>query len=174
MKKLRIRVSNSEKMQLLIFLMLVALSITLLPLLINWKLSNLFPAWLLLIMSSVGLAIEFTCIVNIFLCSRFSPIKSLRLRNKLIRFTEMFTRQVEDGKMKYSIEWRYKLEANKVVIEFLSGGLVSDKRIVAKQLQEFLRADLLKYVEYNNYVQLTLGTVPNPLNGIEVLLDDKL
>lgn len=174
MKQLRIRVSNSEKTQLIAVLMVVALSMTVLPLFINWKLPNLFPSRSLLIIALVGSVIESTCIVGTILYSRFSPIRSLRLRKKLIRFTEMLTRQVEDGKMKYSIEWRYKVDGNKTVIEFLSGGLVADKRMVAKQLQEFLRADLLKYVEHNNYVQLTLGTASKPLNGIEVLLDDKL
>ncbi|EQA3577866.1 hypothetical protein ACX1Q2_001384 [Enterococcus faecalis] len=174
MKQLRIRVSNSEKTQLMAMLMVVALAMTLLPLFINSKLPNLFPARSLFTLASIGAVIEFMCIVVTVLYSRFSPIRSLRLRKQLIRFTEMLTKQVEDGKMKYSIEWRYKFDNNKTVIEFFSGGLVSDKKVVARQLQEFLRADLLKYIEHNNHVQLILGTAPKSLNGIEVLLNDKL
>lgn len=174
MKRLRIRVSNTEKMQWMVMIMLVAFSMMLLPLFINWKLPNLFPTKLLLTITLMGVVIESVCIVGTILYSRFSPIRSLRLRKQLIRFTEMLTKQTEDGKMKYSIEWRYKTDTNKTVIEFFSGGLVSDKKVVAKQLQEFLRADLLKYIEHNNHVQLILGTAPKSLNGIEVLLNDKL
>ncbi|HAZ0637585.1 TPA: hypothetical protein J0T04_000308 [Enterococcus faecium] len=174
MKQLRIRVSNSEKSQLMAMLMVVALAMTLLPLFINSKLPNLFPSRSLLTIASMGAVIEFVCIAVTVLYSRFSPIRSLRLRKQLIRFTEMLTKQVEDGKMKYSIAWRYKVYSDKTVIQFFSGGLVLDKRAVAKRLQEFLHLELLEYAEHNNYVQLILGTAPNPFNGIEVLLDDKL
>lgn len=174
MKRLRIRVSNSKKIEWIVILMLVVAPITLLPLFINWKLPNVFPARMLLAITLVGLVIEIVCSIGMFLYSRFSPFRNLRLRKQLIRFTEMLTRQTDDGKMKYSIEWYFSSGTDKTVIKFLPGGLVSDKRVIAKQLSEFLREDLLEYVERNNYVQLIFGTTRSAFNGIEVLLDDKL
>ncbi|WP_242682262.1 hypothetical protein [Streptococcus thermophilus] len=124
--------------------------------------------------STIGLALFISTVSIIYLASRFSPIQSLQIRKKLILFTEQLTKQTEDGKLKHSVTWHYKVKNKKIIIQLYSNGLVSDKRKVGGQLSEFIAENLLSYKEASQYVTFIFGKSPTRLNGKEVLENDQL
>ena len=98
----------------------------------------------------------------------------MQIRKKLILFTEQLTKQTEDGKLKHSVTWHYKVKNKKIIIQLYSNGLVSDKRKVGGQLSEFIAENLLSYKEASQYVTFIFGKSPTRLNGKEVLENDQL
>ncbi|MTB36806.1 hypothetical protein [Streptococcus uberis] len=113
-------------------------------------------------------------ITIVYLFSRYSPIKFLRIRKKLILFSEQLTKQTIDGKFKHSVEWHYITNKKTTIIELYSRGLVSDKKQLSIQLSEYLNENLLSYREFNNHIQLVFGEFPRRYNAMEILTNDKL
>lgn len=174
MKRLKVRVSSIEKFRLLITLIVVALAISLLPLLLSIEAPNWFSHKLMDTISMCGILLLLSLITIGYLFSRFSPSKLLRLRKKLILFTEQLTKQTQDGGLKYSVEWGYSVTPKQILVDLYSGGLIADKKRLSVQLAEFLRENLLSYEEKDNRVRLTFGEFPQRLNGMEVLFNDRL
>ncbi|EEJ0013414.1 hypothetical protein G9U64_000752 [Listeria innocua] len=124
--------------------------------------------------SIIGLTFFLTAVSITYLSSRFSPIQSLQIRKKLILFTEQLTKQTEDGKLKHSVTWYYKVKDKKIIIQLYSNGLVNDKRKLGGQLSEFIAENLLSYKEASQYATFIFGKFPARLNGKEVLENDQL
>lgn len=176
MKKLTVRVTSEAKAPLKLISVVLTFTLTTLPILIYYVGHDTFQlnASPFIEASLIGCTLLITNISFIYICSRFSPVKQLRLRKKLALFTEQLTKQTQDGKLKHSVEWNYKIVENKMIIELFSSGLISDKSQLGMQLSEYLRENLLEYKELSNCVRFTFGEFPQRLNGIEVLIDEKL
>lgn len=171
-----VRVASHVMTSLKIFSVMFSLALAILPILIYNIGKDIFhlEANLFITISTIGLALFISTVSIIYLASRFSPIQSLQIRKKLILFTEQLTKQTEDGKLKHSVTWHYKVKNKKIIIQLYSNGLVSDKRKVGGQLSEFIAENLLSYKEASQYVTFIFGKSPARLNGKEVLENDQL
>jgi len=118
--------------------------------------------------------------ITLWLLSRYSPSKTLRIRKKLILFTHQFTKMVDDGIFKKSVQWHYIFVNNvdgvkkMLVIEVFPNGLEKDLRLLGMKLSQYLRLELLNYAESDNKACFFYGKPPKRLNGMEVLLDEEL
>ncbi|HFI0914831.1 TPA: hypothetical protein ACGO1D_001935 [Streptococcus suis] len=171
-----VRVASHVMTSLKIFSVMFSLALAILPMLIYSNGKEIFHLEVNLFMtiSIIGLACFLTTVSIIYLSSRFSPIQSLQIRKKLILFTEQLTKQTEDGKLKHSVKWHYKVKDKKITIQLYSNGLVDDKRKLGGQLSEFIAENLLSYKEASQYVIFIFGQFPARLNGKEVLENDQL
>lgn len=171
-----VRVASNLMTSLKIFSMMSSLALAILPMLIYSNGKEIFQLEVNLFMtiSIIGLAFFLTTVSIIYLSSRFSPMQSLQIRKKLILFTEQLTKQTEDGKLKHSVTWHYKVKDKKITIQLYSNGLVDDKRKLGGQLSEFIAENLLSYKEASQYVIFIFGQFPTRLNGKEVLENDQL
>lgn len=175
MRKLKVRVKSSDKTPLVLGLEGLFLVLALLPQFIYWSVPKnivLNPAPFF-ITSFVGAWLFLTSTTLIYLFSRFSPINWLKTRKKLVLFTEMLTKQIPDGKFMYSVEWRYQVKNDKILVELFSSGLVPDKAGLGIQLSEYLRLKLLKREELSDKTRYTFGNYPKRLDGMEVLTNDR-
>lgn len=171
-----VRVASNVMTSLKIFSVMFSLALATLPIFIYNNGKEIFhlDENLFMNISIVGLAFFLTTVSIIYLSSRFSPIQSLRIRKKLILFTEQLTKQTEDGKLKHSVTWHYKVKNKKIKINLYSKGLVNDKRKLGRDLSEFINENLLSYKDCPLYVTLSFGKFPSRLNGKEVLENDQL
>ncbi|WP_337089434.1 hypothetical protein [Leuconostoc pseudomesenteroides] len=176
MKKIQVKLNRETVAQLKTIVIIFTASFTLLPLFIYTTSLNTFHfnGHVLLTISTVSSILLIIDIGLIFLNSRFSPLKGLRLRRKLILFTEQLTKQTQDGNLMHSVEWHYQCSDKQTVIELYSRGLVSDTSRLGIQLSEFLNENLLKYEELNNVVYYHFGEFSQRLNGMEILENDEL
>lgn len=176
MKKLTVRVTSETKAPLKIISVVLTFTLATFPIFIYYVGHDTFElnASPFIEVSLIGCTLLITNIGFIYICSRFSPVKQLRLRKQLILFTEQLTKQTQDGNLKHSVEWHYKIVENNTTIDLFSSGLISDKSQLGIQLSEYLRENLLEYKELSNRVRYTFGEFPQRLNGIEVLIDDEL
>ncbi|MGM0112523.1 hypothetical protein [Enterococcus sp. DIV0187] len=171
-----VRVASNVMTSLKIFSMMFSLALAILPMFIYINSKEIFhlEAHLFMTISIVGLAFFLITVSIIYLSSRFSPIRSLQIRKKLILFTEQLTKQTEDGKLKHSVTWHYDIKDKRTTIHLYSNGLVNDKRKLGGQLSEFIAENLLSYKEASQYVTFIFGKFPARLNGKEVLENDQL
>lgn len=174
MKRLRVRTSNYIRFRMKILMLLVALTISMLSLNILKSSVRFFPATLLVKIFVVGIVLSVAFGVEIVLTSRFSPVRYFRLRKKLQLFTEMFTKQLDDGNFKLSIEWCYEITKDKTIVDFYTNGLVKDKTLIGRQLSEYLRMNILKYEELSDCTRLILGTFPKRYDGLGMMMNGKL
>lgn len=154
----------------------LTLALTLIPQFIYYSAHELFnlKIYPFMITSLIGSILLLMDCFILYFSSRFSPIKWLNLRKRLILFTEQLTKQTQDGHFKHSVEWRYHVTSKEITIELYSDGLVSDKQKLAEQLSEFLRENLLHFELLNNRTRFIFGEFPKRLNGKEVLKNAKL
>lgn len=171
-----VRVASNVMTSLKIFSVMLSLALAILPMFIYINGKEIFhlEATPYMNISSIGLAFFLTTVGTIYLYSRFSPIQSLKIRKKLILFTEQLTKQTQDGNLKHSVTWDYSVKDKKTIIKLFSNGLVNDKPKLGGQLSEFLAANLLSYKESSQYVTFVFGKFPDRLNAKEVLENDKL
>ena len=175
-KTVTVRVASNVMTSLKIFSVMFSLALASLPMLIFSNGKEIFhlESNIFMTISIIGLTFFLTAVSIIYLSSRFSPIQSLKLRKKLILFTEQLTKQTEDGKLKHSVTWHYDVKDKKTTIKLYSNGLVNDKRKLGGQLSEFIAENLLSYKEASQYVTFIFGKFPARLNGKEVLENDQL
>lgn len=118
-----------------------------------------------------GLALFITLTVAFGLFSRFSPVKWLKIRNGLIRFTRMFLRSEEDGFLRHCVQWRYSVENGKVTAILYPKGLEKDTADIGRRLSEFVGETLLKYEEGDGRACYTLGCAPERYDGMEKMAE---
>lgn len=176
MKRIKVRLSSEFKTSLKVISVMLTLLLATLPQFIYFSGHEIFKleATRFAQTSLIGSLLFVMSVCIIFFSSRFSPVKLLRIRKKLMLFTEQLTKQTQDGNLKHSVEWLYKVKSEKIVIELYSNGLVSDKQKLGGQLSEFLRENLLQLEQLNDRTRFIFGEFPRRLNGKEVLKNDKL
>lgn len=109
-----------------------------------------------------------TCIE--WLLSRYSPVKQLAIRKKLILFTRMFLKSEEDGKVKHSVKWSYSFKSTgNLIIMLYPNGLVKDTIDTGRKLSEYLALDLIQYEHTGRKACYELGRHPDRYDGIELL-----
>lgn len=94
-----------------------------------------------------GLGLLATLALALWLLSRYSPVKPLKIRKKLILFTRMFLRSEEDGVLRHSVRWQYSVENGKIMVILYPNGLEKDTAEIGRKLSEYLWMPLLKYEE---------------------------
>jgi hypothetical protein len=173
MKKLNVKIKREQTHSLVWF----TLALGIIPFVVSFGLIQLtikfgkappLGLYLSLISGLIWIVVE---LIFLYLLSSFSPVRALQLRKKLILFTYLLTKQVENAELLFSVEWHYERTGDKIIIELYANGLISDKANLGKQLSEFLRLDLLRFEEQTNKAVYTFGKTPERLNGLEVLLD---
>ena len=105
-----------------------------------------------------------------WLLSRFSPIKQLAIRKKLILFTRMFLKSEEDGKAQHSVKWSYSIKpTGNFIIKLYPNGLVKDTVDIGRKLSEYLEIDLIQYEHIRRIACYELGKHPKRYDGIDLL-----
>ena len=127
--------------------------------------------YLILSLSIFSLLVELSIF---YLLSAISPIKILKFRKKLLLFTYLLTKQVENESFIHSIEYHYKYVNEKYIVEIYSNGLIDDKTRLAKRLSEYLRLELLDFKELTDKICLKFSKSKKALNGVEVISNDEL
>lgn len=101
------------------------------------------------------------------LLSRFSPVKMLKTRKKLILFTRMFLHSEEDGLLLHSVRWQYDVENEKIKVILYPNGLEKDTADIGRRLSEYLGETLLKYEEDDGRACYIFGCAPKRFDGEE-------
>lgn len=118
-----------------------------------------------------GLVLFIVLVSVYWLFSRFSPVKWLRTRNDLIRFTRMFLHSAEDGPLLHSVRWEYCVKDGKVTIDLYPKGLEKDTADIGRRLSEYLGETLLKYEEGDGRASYILGCAPERYDGMEKMTE---
>lgn len=116
---------------------------------------------------SIGVLEVFGSIM--FLLSRFSPIKILRIRKKLILFTRRFIKSKADGIWIYSVKWRYTVKGKKVIIDLYPNGLIENTADTGRKLSQCLGLSLYKYEEFDNKMRYIFQEYPKRYDGLELI-----
>lgn len=176
MKKLQVKLNSEVVAPFKLFGTVLVLTLTVLPTFIYVVTFDTFHlnGHFLLSISTLGTTLFIIEMISLLLYSRFSPIKGLQLRKKLILFTEQLTKQTKDGQLMHSVKWHYLCNGGNTIIELYARGLVPDTQRLGIQLSEYLNENLLAYKELNNCVRYTFGKFPKRLDGMEILKNDKL
>lgn len=169
MKNLRIftngkAVTALKQLSLLISLMFISI-----PAIASGSGLTASPAirWMLRTMFNSGLSLLTAFVLAVWLLSRFSPIKHLRVRKKLILFTRMFLHSEEDGPFLHSVRWRYNVKDGKIIADLYPNGLEKDTADIGRKLSEYLGETLLKYEEFDSRARYILGSAPERFDGME-------
>ena len=117
----------------------------------------------------IGVYLLFGFLIIMILLSRYSPIKLLAVRKRLILFTRLFLKSGDDGTMIHSVGWKYQINDKIIVIDLYPNGLVDDTAKIGKKLSECLGESLLDYEESESKTRYILGTIPERYSGIELL-----
>lgn len=118
-----------------------------------------------------GLVLFIVLVLACWLLSRFSPVKWLKVRKKLILFTRMFLHSEEDGRLRHSVRWEYSVENGKVTIVLYPKGLEKDTADIGRRLSEYLGETLLKYEEGDGRASYILGCAPKRFDGMEKMTE---
>lgn len=119
-----------------------------------------------------GLVLFIMFAVAVWLLSRFSPVKCLKIRKNLILFTRMFLHSAEDGLLLHSVRWQYSVENGKVTAVLYPRGLEKDTADIGRRLSECLWKPLLKYEEGDGRVCYVFGLPPERFNAMEKMTED--
>lgn len=104
-----------------------------------------------------------------WLYSKYSPIKSLKIRKNLIQFTRLFLKSETDGMLFHSVKWQYALQGKKTIIDLYPNGLVNDTAKTGKELAQFIDEPLLKYEESDRKARYTFGVAPKRYDGMGLM-----
>ena len=105
--------------------------------------------------------------LSVWLLSRFSPVKWLRIRKKLILFTRMFLHSEEDGFLLHSVRWQYSVKNGKVTVILYPNGLEKNTEDIGRRLSEYLCSPLFKYEESDGRACYVFERPPERINAIE-------
>lgn len=118
-----------------------------------------------------GLVLFIVPVSVYWLFSRFSPVKWLKTRNDLIRFTRMFLRSEEDGLLLHSVRWEYRVDNGNITIVLYPKGLEKDTADIGRRLSEYMGETLLKYEEGDGKASYILGGAPGRYDGMEKMTE---
>lgn len=173
MRNLKIKTSGKAVTTLKQALLLISLMFIFIPIIVSGSGSTASPAiwWILRGMFSFGFALLTTLTLSEWLFSRFSPVKWLEIRKKLILFTRMFLHSEEDGIMLHSVRWQYSIENGNVTAILYPNGLEKDTADIGRRLSEYLGETLLKYEEDDGRARYVFGCAPERFDGMEKMAE---
>lgn len=124
---------------------------------------------ILWLMSLSGSALLTALALSVWLLSRFSPVEGLKIRKKLILFTQMFLHSEEDGALRHCVRWQYGMENGRIKVILYPNGLEKDTADIARRLSEYLEVTLLKYEEADRRAYCVFGCAPERYNGLQMM-----
>ena len=173
MKNLKLRTDGKVVTVLKQSLLFISLMFIFIPVIISGSGLNAPPAIrrILQAMLLSGSALLTVLALAVWLLSRFSPVKRLEIRKKLILFTRMFLHSKEDGLLLHSVRWQYGVENGKVTADLYPNGLEKDTADIGRKLSEYLGETLLKYQESENRARYIFGRAPRRYDGMEKMAE---
>lgn len=114
------------------------------------------------------------CLLGVFvtvriLLSKYSPVKWLAVRKKLVLFTRLFVKPKISATLYHSVRWQYWLEDKKTAIDLYPNGLVEDTAGLGRKLSEYMGEELLKYEECNGKARYLFGNSPKRYDGMRLM-----
>lgn len=173
MKNLRIRTNGEAVTVLKQLLLLISLIFIVIPAIANGSGLNASPAiWRMLrVMFAFGSGLLTALALTVWLLSRFSPLKHLKTRKKLILFTRMFLHSKEDGALLHSVRWRYRVKGGKITADLYPNGLEKDTADIGCRLSEYLGETLLRYEQSDGRARYVFGRIPPRFDGMEKMAE---
>lgn len=173
MRNLRIYTDGKAVAALKQLLLLISLMFIFFPTIASGSGATAPPAlWRILqAMFLSGIALLITLTLSVWLLSRRSPVKRLKIRKKLILFTQMFLHSKEDGLLLHSVRWQYNVENGKLTAILYPNGLEKDTADIGYRLSEYLGETLLKYEEYDGRTRYVFGPEPKRIDAIEKMAE---
>lgn len=169
MKKLKIYTDGKAVTTLKQFLLLVSLACIFISAIVGGSGLTAPPAIrrMLQVMLLSGIVLLAFLALTVWLLSRFSPVKRLKVRKKLILFTRMFLHSEEDGFLLHSVRWQYSVKNGMVTVILYPDGLEKDTADIGRRLSEYLWRPLLKYEESDGRACYVFDRPPERINAIE-------
>lgn len=173
MKNLKIRTDGKTVTAIKQLLLLISLIFMAVPAIAWGSGSNTAPAIrrILQAMFLSGIASGVVLALTQGLLSRYSPVKQLKVRKKLILFTRMFLHSKEDGLLLHSVQWQYGVKNGKTTINLYPGGLEKDTADIGRRLSEYLGETILKYQEFDGRACYVFGHAPRRFDGIKKMAE---
>lgn len=173
MKKLKIYTDGKAVTALKQLLLLISLMFIFLPAIASRSSLTAAPAiwkmWHTMFLSGFTLLVFLG--LWVWLLSRYSPVKWLRIRKRLILFTRMFLHSEEDGLLLHSVWWEYSVKNGKVTVILYPNGLEKDTADIGRKLSEYLRSPLFSYEESDGRVTYVFDRPPERINAIEKMTE---
>lgn len=119
----------------------------------------------------LGLTFLTALALTTWLLSRFSPVKQLKIRKKLILFDRMFLHSEADGFLRYCVRWQYSVKNGKITVNLYPNGLEKDTADIGRRLSECLRETLLKYEKFDGRACYIFGPIPERYDGMEKMVE---
>ena len=119
-----------------------------------------------------GLVLLITFALSVWLLSRCSPVKCLKIRKELILFTRMFLHSEGDGFLRCFVQWQYSVENGKVTVVLYPKGLEKDTADIGRRLSEYLWKPLLRYEEGDGMACYVFGLPPERFNAMKKMMED--
>lgn len=173
MKNLKIRTDGKAVKTMKQLLLLISLSFIAIFAIVSRSGLTATPATqrILQTMRFSGSAVLIALILTTYLLSRYSIVKSLKVRKKLIIFTRMFLHSKEDGIFLHSVRWKYDVKDGKIIAELYPNGLEKDTADIGWRLAQNLDKTLLKYEEFDGKARYVFGCTPQPFKGKEKMAE---
>lgn len=173
MKNLRIRTDGKAVTALKQLLLLISLMFIFIPVIASGSNLTAAPAiWRMLqAMFLSGLALLAILALTVWLWSRHSPVRCLKIRRKLILFTRMFLHSEEDGFLLHSVWWQYSVKNGKTTAILYPNGLEKDTADIGRRLSEYLGETLLKYEESDGKARYVFGHAPERFDGMDKMAE---
>lgn len=168
MKNLRIHTDGKAVTALKQFLLFLSMIFVCFPVIVSGSGLTAPPAIQRMLQGTFifGIVLLITLVLTVWLSSRYSPMKWLKIRKKLILFTRMFLHSEDDGLLLHSVRWRYSVKKGKTTIDLYPNGLEKDTADIGRRLSEYLEETLLKYEEHDGRARYIFGIPPRRYDGM--------
>ncbi|OUN33940.1 hypothetical protein [Lachnoclostridium sp. An76] len=177
MKTLKLRTDGAAVTAAKQLVLSIALLFTIFPFVVLvWSGSTVTPdiQKMLSNMSLAGVCALTVFSLMLVLLSRYSPVKRLAIRKKLMLFTKLFIKSENDGTIEHSVTWKYAIKGKKIVIDLYPNGLIRDTALIGRQLSQYIGENLLEYEETDGKSRYVYGEYPSRYDGIELLREGVL
>ena len=171
MHKLKLKTDGSVIAAIKQSILVIALLFIILPIFIFWDGVTAIPELneILYNMLIVGIFLLLNYSILIFLLSRYSPVKILKIRKQIINFTRLFLKSETDGLLIHSVKWMYGIKGRKTIIDLYFNGLVKDSVEIGQKLSEYLGLPMLKYEESDGKARYIFANPPKRYDGIMLI-----
>lgn len=172
MKNLKLRTDGSAVRTFKQLLLAISLAFISLPLFISFFGGKIFsPAIATLIanMFLTGASLLMAFGAAMALLSKYSPVRWLAVRKKLVLFTRLFINPKTDGTLYQSVRWQYAANGKNTIIDLYPNGLVGDTAGMGMKLSQYFGENLLKYEETDGKARYILGNPPKRYDGIGLM-----
>lgn len=173
MRNLQIKTSGKAITLFKQAFVMISLLLIVIPTIISGSGLTAPPAiWQILQAMFLSGIVSLACLaLMVWLLSRYSPVKWLKIRKKLILFTRMFLHSEEDGILLHSVRWQYSVKDGKITVILYPNGLEKDTADIGRRLSEYLWRPLLKYEESDGNACYAFDRLPERINAIEMMTE---